>query len=339
MANEAESAWRKQRVPAASFTVAESAHDVEDLRKALGLPKIALYGFSYGSHLALAVLRRFPGAIDRCVLIGVEGPDDTFKLPMSMDSYFGNIAALASASKNVSVPGGLSALHKRVHAALSAKPVEIAVRHRQSSARMFVGGFGLNLLIRADLGDAFDLRMFPRLLTAIEGGDLRPLSWFVQRRVAAAVSLNGMSMATDASAGATPERLSRIAAEMKTSAFWDVADIPFPALSDLWPSPAKPEASLGALQSTAPCLLLSGELDWNAPCSQAEALLPGLPNAHHVVVRNAGHEQIFFNPEARAAVTAFLNGSSPGAMSPTQAPLQFVPTDPNVSGPTHPAIE
>ena len=34
-----------------------SADDINDLRKALGLEKLNLFGFSYGSHLALATMR------------------------------------------------------------------------------------------------------------------------------------------------------------------------------------------------------------------------------------------------------------------------------------------
>jgi pimeloyl-ACP methyl ester carboxylesterase len=67
------------------YNTRESADDVEDVRRALGYDRITLWGRSYGSHLALAVLRRHPAAIDRLVLIGPEGPNHTWKLPSQVD--------------------------------------------------------------------------------------------------------------------------------------------------------------------------------------------------------------------------------------------------------------
>ena len=66
--------WRDiQRVDLTGYNSNESADDLEDLRKALGVPKISLWGISYGTHLALAteVARRSAGrapvtAVPRC---------------------------------------------------------------------------------------------------------------------------------------------------------------------------------------------------------------------------------------------------------------------------------
>ena len=40
-----------------------------------------MFGFSYGSHLGLAVLRRIPARIDRAAFMAIESPDRTFKTP------------------------------------------------------------------------------------------------------------------------------------------------------------------------------------------------------------------------------------------------------------------
>src|SRR5262245_45649790 len=44
--------WRGKGVDLAAYNTEASADDLEDLRKALGVPKISLFGFSYGTHLA-----------------------------------------------------------------------------------------------------------------------------------------------------------------------------------------------------------------------------------------------------------------------------------------------
>lgn len=61
----------------AAYTVAESAADINDLRLALGYEKVNLYGFSYGSLLAAAIMRDYPTAIRSVVLDSV--------LPLGID--------------------------------------------------------------------------------------------------------------------------------------------------------------------------------------------------------------------------------------------------------------
>ena len=44
--------WAARGVDARAFTNRESAADVDDIRKALGVERVSLHGFSYGTHLA-----------------------------------------------------------------------------------------------------------------------------------------------------------------------------------------------------------------------------------------------------------------------------------------------
>src|SRR4030095_14978240 len=69
-----------QRVDLNAYNTNESADDLEDLRKALGAQQISLWSISYGTHLALATIRRHPQSISRAILAGTEGPDHTYKL-------------------------------------------------------------------------------------------------------------------------------------------------------------------------------------------------------------------------------------------------------------------
>ncbi len=52
----------------AAYNTAASAADVNDLRTALGYSVLNLYGFSYGSHLALTVMRVYPDGVRSAVL-------------------------------------------------------------------------------------------------------------------------------------------------------------------------------------------------------------------------------------------------------------------------------
>ncbi len=67
------------------YNTNESADDVEALTKAIGAAKVNLWGISYGTHLALAIIRRHEGIVNRAILNGVEGPDEAMlKLPSTI---------------------------------------------------------------------------------------------------------------------------------------------------------------------------------------------------------------------------------------------------------------
>ena len=55
-----------------------AAQDIEDLRRALGLSKLNLFGVSYGTRIALTYLRDFPRATRAVVLDGVDPPEVRF---------------------------------------------------------------------------------------------------------------------------------------------------------------------------------------------------------------------------------------------------------------------
>lgn len=63
-----------QGITLAAYTSADNAADVNDLRIALGYPQWNLYGSSYGTRLALTVMRDFPNGVRGVVLDSVYPP-------------------------------------------------------------------------------------------------------------------------------------------------------------------------------------------------------------------------------------------------------------------------
>jgi pimeloyl-ACP methyl ester carboxylesterase len=55
-------------------------------------------------------------------------------------------------------------------------------------------------------------------------------------------------------------------------------------------------------------LFISGTLDSNTPPFQAEELRWGMPNATHLIVANAGHEDTLPHPEVQVIIGEFLAG-------------------------------
>src|SRR5688572_18840637 len=121
--------WRDvQRVDLTGYNSNESADDLEDLRKALRVPKISLWGISYGTHLTFAALRRHPQSISRAILAGIEGPDHTYKLPGNIQQHLEDLAALIKADAQIGkdIPDFLG-LMRQVFDQLDAQPQTVEI--------------------------------------------------------------------------------------------------------------------------------------------------------------------------------------------------------------------
>lgn len=335
MGRRARSAIVERGVDPRGYTTLESAEDIEDLRVALGLEKVSLLGFSYGTHLALAVLRRHPESIENTVLAGVEGPDHNWQLPLMMDVQLEKLALLVARDERVGprVPD-LGALLRRVFARLEREPVVVKVNRFDVP----VGPFGLKMILSWDVGDASDLPVFPRLLHDIDRGDLRTLTWFVRKRVGGLLELNGMSLLVEGASAATPERLATIRAQAEQSLFGNLMNFPFPEANEVWGPRDVGDDARSPVVSGVRTLFLSGTLDWNSPPHQAEEVRWGFSDATHLVVDNAGHEQVLPHPEIQRAIVRFLRGESVRDVDAALPPLRFVPLEGCDSEVTHPSV-
>jgi pimeloyl-ACP methyl ester carboxylesterase len=332
-------ALAQQGVRLDGFTTEEAADDVNDLRRALGLERVSIWGFSYGTHLGLSVLRRHGRHIERAILIGVEGPDDTYKPPLGMDRAYDRIARMAAADPNVAAAGDLWELRDRVRAKLACEQMAVEIQGGDRRYTLPVGPFGLDIVLRLDIGDASDIPVFPRLLQSIDQGDTRLLRWFVQKRAGLVAGIPAMSFMTDAASGASAERLALIARETPQSRFGNIANFPFPDLAEEWRAPALAPDFRDPVRSSAPTLFMCGELDWNTPPAQAHAAARRFRNATVIIVGNAGHEQVYTHPDIKSAMTRFLRGEDVSGVAASHPPVRFVPLQDGVAGaPTHPAV-
>ncbi len=289
--------WKSKGVDVAGFTNRESAADLEDLRAALGVPKISLFGFSYGTHLALAAIRAHGANIDRAVLIGTEGPNHTRKLPFTLDTQLGKLSLLSNVD--------MAALLARILKKLEAQPMTVTVndRTKKSDVQVPIGPDALRRILLADIGDGNDFPVFPALLTTIDQGDPSILSWFVEKRynqISGTIDL--MVVGLECSSSATALREQEIRAQAKSSLFGNVMNLLYPEVCAALPPVDLGDEFRGPLVSNVPVLFISGTLDSNTPPWQAEELRWGMPRATHLIVDNAGHEDMLPMPEVQRAI-------------------------------------
>jgi len=93
------SALASDGVDAAGYVTAESADDVHDLVKGLGAKQVNLHGISYGTRLALEILRRHPDDVNATVIDGVV-PGQAKLLgdgTPNMDALFSHVFAACAA--------------------------------------------------------------------------------------------------------------------------------------------------------------------------------------------------------------------------------------------------
>jgi pimeloyl-ACP methyl ester carboxylesterase len=295
--------WTAKGLDLSGFTVRESAADVDDLRKALGVPKVSLLGHSYGTYLGLAVIREYGRNVERAVLISTAGPNHMRKLPLVLDGQLAKLSMLAKSD--------MTAQLRRVLAKLEREPIAVTVtdRARREEIELRIGPDALRRILVMDIGDGNDFIVFPALLETLERGDPSILAWFVEKRYnQSAAGVDLMVYGMRCSGGATELRDRQIALEAARSIFGNAQNAAYPEVCAVLPPHDSGDAFRSAIVSEVPVLFLSGTLDSNTPPYQAEELRWTMPNSTHIIVANAGHEDLEPMPEVQAAIADYFAG-------------------------------
>lgn len=122
--------------------------------------------------------------------------------------------------------------------------------------------------------------------------------------------MSGLYFAVDGASGASPERWARIARETPDAILGNVANGLFPEVADVMGIEPLPPGFRAPLVSDVETLFVSGTLDSNAPPYQAEEMRWGFTRAAHVIVDNAGHEDMLDNPEVASVIADFFSGEN-----------------------------
>ena len=321
--------WREvQRVDLNGYNTNESADDLEDLRKALGVNQISLWSISYGTHLAFATIRRHPESIHRAILAGIEGPDHTYKLPSNIQKHLEDLAAVIKADPQIGkeIPDFLG-LMKSVFDRLDAQPesVEIVDPRTKQKVKVIVNKFVMQFIVANNIGTTVTER-FPALFYRASKGDFtNPAQvWLNQSRS----QLNGaMAYMMDCASGQTAARRERIQKEAKGTLLEDLFNFPFPDICDEWKAPDLGDAFRSPLKSDVPVLFISGTLDARTPVSNAEEYLTGFKNGTHMIIDGAVHSDPLFlsSPKIKDGMMEFLRGQPVTMTKISIGPMKFAP--------------
>lgn len=304
--------WRTKGADLAGYNTLQNAHDIEDLRKALGAEKLRLWGISYGTHLGLTAIREFPGSFGPSVLAGIESMDDTLKLPKITSELIEELSLRVSKDEKFSkaVPD-LKALIAEVLQKLEKEPVTVEVKGDEDGKvhKVTFGRFDVEFLLAQATGESEALSLFPALFLGMSKGNFDFLGQHVYRlRRRGLPSM--MSIAMDCASGATEARLRMIETQSKGAVLGGVINEPYPAICSSVGIPDLGDDFRKPVVSDVPVLFISGTLDGRTPVSNAEAVIPGFRNSSHLIIDGAGHSDDLFlsSPKIEETMSSFFAG-------------------------------
>ena len=318
-------AFKRRGINLNGYNSIESAHDVDAVREELGYAKIIPMGFSYGTHLGLSYLKYHEDKVERAILIGVEDLDETFKMPLDLDNQFDKLNALIQKDSLLaqSIPD-LKDLYKSVVNKLEQQPVTVEINTPVKLKRKVkVGKFGLDFILKRDMGDTKDIPILPKMLYQINNEDYSIFTRYVEKRYKRFLAIPGMNLSMDICSGGDQKRIAEIHKQEEESLFGKINNFPYLDLHGTWPVKDLGEAFRAPVNSDVPVLLLTGDLDINTPSYQAANVAKHLSSSTHLEVKNAGHEQIMYFWDAMKTMIDFMNGRDVSEVDLELRPVRF----------------
>ena len=318
-------------VDLSAYNTNENADDIDALRKGLGAPRANLLAYSYGTHLASAVIRRHHENFQRAVMIGTVGPDQLQKLPSGIQKQLVEIRRLVGANAALSrrIPDLLT-LMETVLSKLEKHPVvcEIINPKDKRKTSVTVDKFAMQWLTSAFISRRDFIAAIPALYYSMSKDDLSFLSAMLST-VAQRTALPATQTTMRCSSNASRERYKQIQREAKTATLGDAVNFPIPEICSVWGVRDLGDSFRAPVKSRMPILFISGSLDANAPSENVEAMRKHLPNSLHIIVNGGEHEDFFLasslREQIRDVVTGFMKGNTTANSRLSAPPISFVP--------------
>jgi pimeloyl-ACP methyl ester carboxylesterase len=300
---------RARSVDLAAYNTVESADDLEAIRAALGAERINLWGHSYGSHLALAYVRRHGEHVQRMIVGGVNGPGQRWRYPGDGQALLERVDSAVRAHPRLSplVPD-LVGTTRRVLARLDAEPARVRV----DSQTVVIGGDEVRVLIALSGGELDFITRLPLMMAALDAGRYEAVAPGVVAGLKQRPLRTAMTYTMHLSSGVSPERLRRIQAEAPGALLGDAINFPFsdPGFHAAWGVEDLGEGFRGPLRSPVPALFMSGRYDGRTSIPDAEEVRSGFPNSVSVVIDGVAHDFYGATPAIRDLMIRFFRGET-----------------------------
>jgi pimeloyl-ACP methyl ester carboxylesterase len=287
---------RSRGIDLGAYNTRESADDIETLRQALGIDKVVLVAHSYGTHLALATIKRHGTHVSRAILGGVNGLGDRWREPASGDRWLEQVAA---STRKDAAPAALTpdfvAQVGRVLEQLERDPIIVS----RPTGNVLIGKSEIQLLVTLRSGDLEFIQGLPAFFSSLEKRTrTEELATLVQQIIRQRPIGTAMTYAMHVASGVSPDLKQTIVSQAPSAIFgnainWGIGDDAFVQALGV---PDLGEAFRAPFQSTVPVLLISASLDGRTAEADARAVGRQFQQAAHITIDGASHDFLFRRP-------------------------------------------
>ncbi|QBD81091.1 alpha/beta hydrolase [Ktedonosporobacter rubrisoli] len=281
-----------------AYTTLENAADMHDLVQALGYQQVNLYGISYGTRLALTMMRLYPEQIRSVVLDGVYPPQVGNQVDQSQAFQTLFQGCMRSTVCERAYPH-LAQDFVQAANLLDVRPAETQIKDDATgntvTARIDGNEFR-NLMFLA-MYPASLLPQLPALIEQTKQGNYDPLKQ--------------LYTLFNTAVGETISWGMHFSVECSESFMMDVENELDPCA--IWKVPRVPVEQKQPVHSALPTLLTSGRYDPVTPPSNAQAAAATLSRSYSLVFPNAGHGVLDTSTCANQIIEQFYDtpGSHP----------------------------
>ena len=276
------------------YTTTRSAHDLDDVRRALGYDRIHLSGGSYGTRLALEYARRYPERTRAITLQGVAPVD--FRSPLeyarfaqqALDRLFADCAADPDCSR--AYPD-LERMWRDVLARIRRAPAEVTIPADGGPVTARYSADDFAYTVRSMMYGPQALAL-PRMIDEVRRtGDFSPFAQVFVRRARQlwpqlAMGLH-LSVFCAEDVPFIDDREIGPATDETFLGSWVVDE--YRRGCDSWPRGEIPDDFLDPVRVDAPTLIISGRRDPSTPPLTGERVARHLPRSIHLIHPWGGH--------------------------------------------------
>ncbi|MDI1283065.1 MAG: alpha/beta hydrolase [Reyranella sp.] len=327
----------RRKIDLAMYTTPALADDVADLAAAFSLPRINLYGVSYGTRWGLEVMRRHPELVRAAVLDGVYPPqvngeqNEPEIVRRAFERLYADCAADAVCRERhpavrADVEGTIEAAER--------KPLLLTLQLEDGAQPAQLDGAKL-LMVLLHMMREGEAALIPEAVAAIGRGDLRLLRLFAEDLESSdgglleqnAQQFDGLYNSIECrETWAAIDRAAR-KRQIEGNGLYSLnsRQSKSPAFCQVWRVPAAPATERQPVTSEVPTLLLSGGYDWLTPPAWGREAAKSLASSRHVVFRAQGHGVVVQDPCAARLRDSFIDNPDPKRALPCRAdtPLNF----------------
>ncbi len=306
-----------------AYNTTENEQDFVDLRRVLGVRRWDLYGYSYGTDLALSLMRDHPDGV-RTVTIDSVVPPDAISLPWTWSSaregmmtVFGDCQAQPKCARKY--PNLLATFTQLVRR-FEAHPLvrRVVPPHGKNAVKIVLDGGALVNMLVGNRPKAADV---PRAITELAHGN--PKMFLEQRAAGAHVTpvpeqALGMTQSflcresTPYGSRAAILRAGRQAfPAWPSSVLINAPQLPFEhELCDVWNVPPGPASQRIRVHSSLPTLIVVGAIDAKTGAQWGRYAAATLPKSTYVRMPGMAHWVIVQSPCAQRIFQSFLASPS-----------------------------